>query len=468
MSSSWLFQPTTPESDPPWSPSVGRRSTLDLVQACVLTLILCSWTAVHPDIPTGEMQRKWKYEKLLCALCALLAPEIILWIAFDELWESRLIYLELEAESKIEVIFPANPLSSNSNQNTDEGWIKTSMPRLWRTLCGTWRTLCGTWRTLCRPWHMVFPPGLEGGFYIEMGGFELVSALSEERDLPSEFKGRVTPRGAIELAQHGLLPVVPLALINDQSKSDKLAKFLVCLQAGWMIAQCIARVAQSLPLTLLELHTVMHAVYAFLIFLVWIKKPHDVMVTTKVKVDDKMLKILEGIVRDESPGFKLIEPVKSRTMAVERSSCGLSQSKKSPISESVMACLAFPLYGGVHLAAWNVHFPSNLERILWIASAISIAGLPFMTIAVEFLLTWIRNHIIGPRPDSESYLTSLKNQKTWGRWTVYLLLVTLDRISLVFWMLARIYLFVESFASLRSLPRGSYKSVSWVSFIPHF
>ena len=228
-----LSQPTSPQSEPPWSPPGLRRSTFDLAQACILNLILCSWTAVHPDIPPKNKQHGWTRKKLFCALCAIIAPELFLWMAFDELWESRLICLELKKlestraektvssggnptttvhsspELKDMVVLPADPSRGNPETpcTNDQG---NNLDTHGASIGETNRGL----------WHTVFPPGLERGFYIEMGGFELVSALSGGGDLPGDFKGRVTPRGAIELARHGLLPEVSLELINDQSKSE--------------------------------------------------------------------------------------------------------------------------------------------------------------------------------------------------------------------------------------------------------
>ena len=54
----------------------------------------------------------------------------------------------------------------------------------------------------------IFPHELEHGFYIEMGGYELVSALEGGEELPPGFNGRVTSRGAIELARFDQLPEV--------------------------------------------------------------------------------------------------------------------------------------------------------------------------------------------------------------------------------------------------------------------
>ena len=49
---------------------------------------------------------------------------------------------------------------------------------------------------------------------------------------------------------------------------------MVCVQAGWFIVQCIARVAQGLPLSLLEIHVVAHVFIALLMYLLWFKKPY--------------------------------------------------------------------------------------------------------------------------------------------------------------------------------------------------
>ena len=436
---------------------------------------------------------------------AILLPECYLKTAFEDLWEARLIHFELKKleltrgeqglspdgnrtptvqsspRSTDTVISPANLLHGSPethctndqghNLNADGGSIK--------------RPGCQFWRTICKPWHMLFPPGLERGFYIKMGGFELVSALGEGRDLPSDFKGGVTPRGAIELARRDLLPEVSLELINDLSKFDILAKLLVGIQASWMIIQCFARVAQSLPLTLLELHTVIQTMFAMLMYFLWLKKPHDINVSTKVQVDDEKLKILEGIVRDESPGFRLTEPVNALFGIVPQSSCGLFESKQSRVSKSVMAFFIGPIYGGLHLAAWKGHFPSNLERIMWIASALSIVGwTPFFVLSKflsVFLLRWVTDHFAEERnkawnPDVDlndlrvhkSVLVYLGSRRKWGWFVVYLLLISLGIILFSCWAAARYYLVVESFASLRNLPIGIYDTVSWVTYIPHF
>jgi hypothetical protein len=47
--------------------------------------------------------------------------------------------------------------------------------------------------------------------------------------------------------------------IEDRSKTNALARVIVCTQAFWFMAQCTSRFAQSLPITLLEVsHAACH------------------------------------------------------------------------------------------------------------------------------------------------------------------------------------------------------------------
>jgi hypothetical protein len=56
----------------------------------------------------------------------------------------------------------------------------------------------------------------------------------------------------------------------DQGKSDSLAKGLVCAQVSWMlILEAIARKVSGLPITLLELVTLVHIGCAIVMYAVW-------------------------------------------------------------------------------------------------------------------------------------------------------------------------------------------------------
>jgi hypothetical protein len=75
---------------------------------------------------------------------------------------------------------------------------------------------------------------------------------------------------------HRFLPNISKEHIQDKSKADPLVKTIVCLQATWFCIQCIGRFASGLPLSLLELNTLAHALCTLLIYLLWWDKPFDI------------------------------------------------------------------------------------------------------------------------------------------------------------------------------------------------
>ena len=82
-------------------------------------------------------------------------------------------------------------------------------------------------------------------------------------------RATLTAKGAELLAEMGLLPDFSHSQITDRSKANAIGKILVCLQASWMMLQCIVRHAAGYPLTLLEIHTMGHVISALCIYALW-------------------------------------------------------------------------------------------------------------------------------------------------------------------------------------------------------
>jgi len=123
---------------------------------------------------------------------------------------------------------------------------------------------------------------LRQAFFVVAGGLAV-----ETKSFHEEPYVTVTPAGAVELARLGLLNPVPEDVIYEKTKADPIKKMVVCMQAGWFIVQCIARVADDLPLSLLEIHVLTHVFVALLMYLFWFAKPYDVaspVVITEPKV----------------------------------------------------------------------------------------------------------------------------------------------------------------------------------------
>ena len=120
-----------------------------------------------------------------------------------------------------------------------------------------------------------------------------------------------------------------------------------------------------------------------------------------------------------------------------------------------LACLA---YGGIHLTAWNSQFPSEAEKWLWRSSSLYIAFCGGLLI--------ILNHV------TQAYGPLNAFWERWmgggGRWWQNIIIgvpVFLCGISL---MLARAFVVIEAFISIRQLPEAAYDTPSWTQIFPHF
>lgn len=107
-------------------------------------------------------------------------------------------------------------------------------------------------------------------------------------------------------------------------------------------------------------------------------------------------------------------------------------------------------YGGLHATAWDFPFPTKNEQILWRASALTIAGTCF-----SFLL--FANFSSAFEQRETGYFAS-------GLW--FLLLIACGGF-LTMYCLARFFIVLEAFISLRKLPLSAYDTPHWATLLPH-
>ena len=105
-------------------------------------------------------------------------------------------------------------------------------------------------------------------FYAAMGGFAIDDSSAEIPFLP---KGRnhvtFTKAGIKTLIQLGYLEElahVSIEDIRDKWKSSRITECLIGIQTLWFCTQIVARLAQSLPISLLELNTFAHGICTIL------------------------------------------------------------------------------------------------------------------------------------------------------------------------------------------------------------
>ena len=120
-----------------------------------------------------------------------------------------------------------------------------------------------------------------------------------------------------------------------------------------------------------------------------------------------------------------------------------------------LACLA---YGTIHLTAWNVHFPTVVEQWLWRSSSLYIGFCGGLWIILNYL--------------TQAYQPLNNFWDSWmdggGKWWQNIMIgvpVIICGLSLV---LARAFIVVEAFISIRELPAGAYETPTWTQVFPHF
>ncbi|KIM26227.1 hypothetical protein M408DRAFT_73096, partial [Serendipita vermifera MAFF 305830] len=201
-----------------------QRTLANIVWSCLSTIFLCTWVAVHPNIhfrPEKQNQH-WTEKWLLCPLYEFVTYKLPLF-----LWA---------------LLIPEYILSWAVRQYLQAGVISKKVPGWTRT-------------------H---------GHFMIMGGFHLFR-------LPPGVSSVSLHAESSKSSDYILEVVVPTeAEIKDKSKSDVLTKLIVLVQTMWFVLQCIARGAQHLPLTELEVVTLAYAMLNLFIYLFWWDKPQNV------------------------------------------------------------------------------------------------------------------------------------------------------------------------------------------------
>ena len=159
-------------------------------------------------------------------------------------------------------------------------------------------------QTNCRPaWTLAH------AFYAVMGGY--VVETSKPISLFGDEKRFVlNPSGVSCVIKYypNLIPNLPALSLWDRSKTDSIAKALLIIQVLYFCASCIIRRAKDLPLSLLEITTLAHAVCALLTYFVWWCKPSNILEPTILKpsegdVDELVARLLmESSPYREFPG----------------------------------------------------------------------------------------------------------------------------------------------------------------------
>ena len=241
------------------------------------------------------------------------------------------------------------------------------------------------------------------------------------------------------------LPSIEESEIEDKSKSDILVRLLAILQVSWLAVELIARRVENVAFAPLELSTLAFSVCAFILYIVEWSKPKDVGVPFYIDTD----------VTVTSEAFESISLAAS-VVFLQTRYYYMSMSTAHPLMEgryevkhrdrfTLLATIVTTLlFGGIHLFAWDVDFPTKVESLLWKISALTA------TIAPTFCAS----------------LALRENIQDGTTGTTMFPQVCMIALGPIF-LLARLYLIVESVRSLFFLPPEAFVA-TWASNIPHF
>lgn len=69
-----------------WAPNPDGRGTIDLLWTSFATVFLCTWSAIHPNLPSlGEKENMTFIRRMLYVVSCIIAPEFFAYIALDDL-----------------------------------------------------------------------------------------------------------------------------------------------------------------------------------------------------------------------------------------------------------------------------------------------------------------------------------------------------------------------------------------------
>lgn len=271
----------------------------------------------------------------------------------------------------------------------------------------------------------------------------------------------LSPANVLELVARGHLVPPTEEEISDRSKGDWLTKGVAIGQTVWFVVQCIARRAEGLSVTLLEVMTIAYTVVTVAMYIVWWSKPLNV--SCAIRVPKEQVAEPEVKTCDSRWGWIGIYLMGCQDAYVDLRQCkGVpttwagNSDQDSAILTDVFLIVVAMAFGAVHCAAWHSDFRSHLEQQLWRLSAITIIVFPLALVVASLVAS-----MIDAMPDTDS--ASISTDRTPPFAPIGVLFTPLFAVYIT----ARFILIILSFTSLRGLPFDAYQTVQWTAFIPH-
>lgn len=429
-----------------WVDEPDRRGTWTIFSTCVLTITLCCWSSVYPNIPPrSNSASKHGIGMLNLFFVGLLGPEFLLVIALGQ-WSS------------------ARTSFKKFSHAGYEDWTMTH------------------------------------AFFADMGGFLLESPGSETFPIDAEQLFCLVKDGYIAY------PDLDVKDIKDKSKSDGLARMIAIIQAAWFATDCIIRIAQHLFLTTLEVTSLSFILIFFATSFCWHHKPKDItramIINTKTHIAIIRSRYhqcpgeiwyqtpLDFLSRDEWVCGRLWRyyvrilhylhiPIFARPSSKPYNYLPSDTFLRPDRAAEVLFVPCELLFACIFMFAWNSVFPTPTERLLWRIAAVYQVIFGF----AGGIITWYANKYILPKqlegigrlePPPRQFFHRLAwrlrniHPNRDPNLSIPLKILIPNILFSVLYCLSRAFILVEDFIGLRNLPESAFQIGSWSKYIPHW
>ncbi|KAF7971479.1 hypothetical protein HWV62_20998 [Athelia sp. TMB] len=198
------------------------------------------------------------------------------------------------------------------------------------------------------------------------------------------------PDTVISLVKDGKLVPPTTEELSDKSKGDVLSKGIAILQTIWFVVQCIARLAEHLPLTNLEVMTLAYTVMTVAMYITWWDKPLNISCAIRVPA-------VPYSATSTTPSDDIWEWIGGYVLGALDNDVDLRSLRRVPTfwagqpdvddvrHADYVALPVAMAFGAVHCIAWSYPFTSHIALLMWRVSAIAIVAVP-AGILLTFLL----------------------------------------------------------------------------------
>lgn len=365
---------------------------------------------------------------------------------------------------------------------------------------------------------------MKHAFFADMGGFVLSTGDGVTFPLTAKQLHYLLVEGYIKEAVFEQKVMLSKRVIDDKNKTDSLVRALTILQILWFVVNCIARVAQALTVTTLELTTLGFIVTTVAVSFFWAHKPSDIGTASHLTIDATVAEIHFNagdvasqewfrtpldFVNDRESYFTLywtysvnmiqkvhLLPVRTRRPITSIPDDNMPSLFDTSVRAQIIGSLFSLFCFAINISGWNFWFPSTLERHLWRISSIVLLVTMYVGVSTQIYLVYIHESlkkgfqvlksgdtVVDSRTAPHAGRTATKNLLDKCRnlaarlrnltpnkdpaFAAELKVLIVFFPGLTLYVLARAYLMIEDVISLRSLPANAYETVNWAQFLPH-